>query len=69
MSEMNERQVDIVGEEVREIVIDQEFAAEQAKKKKIREFWDKITTGIFILLLASPFLIIAYIAYWFLSVT
>ncbi len=57
------------GEEVKEIIIDQEFADEQARKKKIREFWDKVTTGIFILLLSSPFLVILYIILWFVNVS
>ena len=55
--------------EVQDIIIDQDFAEEQAKKKKMLEIWDKITTGIFILLLCSPVLIILYIALWFISVS
>ncbi len=38
-----------------------------AKKKKINEFWDKITTGILIFLMSSPFLILGYIFWWFLN--
>ncbi|MBQ7333663.1 MAG: hypothetical protein IJW38_04870 [Clostridia bacterium] len=40
---------------------------EQAKKKKRHAFWDKITTGLLILLMAAPFAILAYIFAWFLS--
>ena len=35
--------------------------------KKWKAIWDKITTGILIFLLATPFLILAYIIIWFLS--
>lgn len=38
-----------------------------AKKKKVAAVWDKITTGILIFLMASPFLILGYIFYWFLT--
>ncbi|MBR2965519.1 MAG: hypothetical protein IKC34_03090 [Clostridia bacterium] len=38
-----------------------------AKKKKVAAFWDKVTTGILIFLMASPFLILGYIFYWFLT--
>lgn len=40
---------------------------ELAKKKKRAELWDKISTGILIFLMASPFLILAYIFIWFLT--
>lgn len=66
---MSEKYTKPVVEEVAEIHIDEEFAAEQAKKKQIRETWDKITTGIFIALLCSPVLIILYIVLWFVSVS
>ena len=62
---MEEKHYDYTGEEVKEIKIDQEFADEQAKKKRIHEIWDKVTTGLFIALLASPILILAYIFFWF----
>jgi len=58
---MEEKQLDYTGEEVKEIQIDQAFAEEQAKKKRIREIWDKVTTGLFIALLASPIAILLYI--------
>ena len=38
-----------------------------AKKKKWEAVWDKVTTGILIALMASPFLILGYIFYWFLT--
>lgn len=66
---MSEKYVEAPVEEVQEIVIDREFAEEQARKRRILEIWDKITTGIFILLLCSPLLIILYIALWFISVS
>ena len=38
-----------------------------AKKKKWRAIWDKVTTGILIFLMASPFLVLGYIFMWFLN--
>ena len=66
---MEEKQLDYTGEEVKEIQIDQAFAEEQAKKKRVREIWDKVTTGLFIALLASPVIILLYIFLWFVSVS
>ena len=40
---------------------------ELAKKKRRKEIWDKITTGILIFLMSSPILILAYIFIWFLT--
>ena len=40
---------------------------ERARKKKIAEVWDKITTGLLIFLMSSPILILAYIFIWFLT--
>ncbi len=37
------------------------------KSAKWKETWDKITTGILILLMATPIIILAYIIIWFLS--
>ena len=37
------------------------------QKKKLAAIWDKVTTGILIVLLASPILILAYIFIWFLT--
>lgn len=36
----------------------------KAKKAKWAAIWDKVTTGILILLMASPALILAYIFIW-----
>lgn len=66
---MSEKQLDYTGAEVQEIQIDQAFAEEQAKKKRMREIVDKITTGLFIALLASPIAILLYIFLWFVSVS
>lgn len=66
---MEEKNLDYTGAEVKEIQIDEEFAAEQAKKKRAKEIWDKVTTGLFIALLASPFAILLYIFLWFVSVS
>ena len=66
---MSEKQLDYTGAEVQEINIDQAFAEEQAKKKRVREMWDKVTTGLFIALLASPIAILLYIFLWFVSVS
>ena len=60
---MSEKQLDYTGAEVQEIQIDQAFAEEQAKKKRMREIVDKITTGLFIALLASPIAILLYISF------
>ena len=66
---MEEKNLDYTGAEVKEIEIDQEFAEEQAKKKRIKEILDKVTTGLFIALLASPFVILLYRFLWFVSVS
>lgn len=42
-------------------------AEEKARKAKIAAIWDKVTTGLLILLMASPFLILTYIFIWFMS--
>ena len=66
---MEEMNLDYTGEVVKEIEIDQEFAKEQARKKKIQAIWDKVTTALFIALLASPIAILFYIFYWFVNVS
>ena len=66
---MEEKNLDYTGAEVKEIQIDQEFAEEQARKKRAKEIWDKVTTGLFIALLASPIVILLYIFLWFVSVS
>ena len=63
---MSEKYTEVRVEEVAEIEIDQAFAEEQALKRKRQEIWDKITTGIFIALLASPVIILLYIFLWFI---
>ena len=42
--------------------------ATTAKKKKInwKEIWDRFTTGLLILELISPVLVLAYIFLWFI---
>ena len=35
------------------------------KQRRRKEIWDKVTTGILIFLMASPFLIVTYILLWF----
>ena len=32
-----------------------------------KNFWDKVTTGLLILFLASPILVLAYIFIWFVT--
>lgn len=61
--------VDYTGAVVQDIQIDQAFAEEQAKKRRRKEVLDKITTGLFIALLASPLAILLYIIIWFASVS
>ena len=66
---MSEKYIEERVEEVSEITLDQDFIDEQAKKKKRLEIWDKVTTGLFIALLASPVIILLYIFLWFVSVS
>lgn len=40
---------------------------ERARKKKVADIWDKVTTGLLIFLMSSPILILAYIFIWFLT--
>lgn len=42
-----------------------DFFKEKTKNVKWKEVWDKCTTGLLILLLSSPLLILAYIFLWF----
>ena len=42
-----------------------EKAKEYFKSSKWKELWDKITTGILITLMISPFAILTYIILWF----
>ena len=41
------------------------FFKEKTKNVKWKEVWDKVTTGLLIVLLASPILVLAYIFLWF----
>lgn len=43
-----------------------EFFKEKTKNVKWKEVLDKLTTGLLILLLASPILILTYIFLWFI---
>ena len=47
----------------REFLTDEQIA----KQKKWAAFWDKVTTVLLILLMASPIAILAYIFAWFLN--
>jgi len=40
---------------------------EKTKDVKWKEVWDKCTTGLLILLMASPIIILGYIFIWFLT--
>ncbi len=40
---------------------------EIAKKKKLAAIWDKVTTVLLIMLMASPIAILAYIFIWFVT--
>lgn len=49
-----------------EAVITESALPEETEKKfNWKEFWDKVTTGILIFLICSPFLILLYIFLWF----
>ena len=39
----------------------------KAKKVNWKKVWDKVSTGLLILIMAAPVLILAYIFYWFLT--
>ena len=43
-----------------------ELFREKTKNVKWKEVWDKCTTGILILIFASPILVLGYIFLWFL---
>ena len=53
----------------RERYSEQEWLTDEelAKKRKRQEIFDKITTGLLIFLMCTPFLILAYIIVWFLT--
>ncbi|MBR4836276.1 MAG: hypothetical protein IKU99_04615 [Clostridia bacterium] len=49
--------------------MDEKLTETKTTKKKInwKEIWDYVTTGLLILELASPILVLAYLFYWFVS--
>ena len=49
-----------------ELTADGEMSGLTEAQRRRAEIFDKITTGILAFLLASPFLILAYILLWFL---
>ncbi len=55
-------------EKTAEQLAEEEWQAEHDRKKKIKAVWDKITTGLLIFIMISPFLILGWIFYWFLTV-
>ena len=69
MSEINEMNAEKVEAEV---VDNRDFELrvtdeERARKKRMQEIWDKITTGLLIFLMCTPVLVLAYIFIWFLT--
>ncbi len=42
-----------------------DFFKDKTKNVKWKEVWDKVTTGLLILLICSPILILTYIILWF----
>lgn len=69
MSEINEMNAEKVEAEV---VDTRDFELrvtdeERARKKRMQEIWDKVTTGLLIFLMCTPVLVLAYIFIWFLT--
>ena len=69
MSEINEMNAEKVEAEV---VDNRDFELrvtdeERARKKRMQEIWDKVTTGLLIFLMCTPVLVLAYIFIWFLT--
>ena len=59
MSEINNNEnVEVVEEK-------KKFSFKNINRKEV---WDKVTTGLLILLMASPILVLVYIFAWFLNV-
>ena len=56
----------ITEEEIKEASFFTTFM-EKAKKVNWKKVWDKVSTGLLILIMATPVLILAYIFYWFLT--
>ena len=44
-----------------------ERSADDLARKRKKEFWDRITTFLLILVLCSPIMILLYILMWFLN--
>lgn len=67
MEEKIEMTEEVVATET-EAVSEQTAVEEQDIEKKFdwKEFWDKVTTGLLIFLICSPFLILLYIFLWFI---
>lgn len=57
----------VVEEKSPEQLLREAEAEEKARKAKIAAIWDKVTTGLLIFLMTSPFLILIYIFAWFMS--
>ncbi|MBR3680579.1 MAG: hypothetical protein IKL79_01075 [Clostridia bacterium] len=64
MSEINEEVALTEEVTLTEEVAPNEEEVLKAKKAKRAAIWDKVTTGILILLMASPVLILTYIFIW-----
>lgn len=56
-----------VEEKTEEQLLREAEEAEKARKAKIAQVWDKVTTGLLIALMTSPFLILLYIFIWFMA--
>ena len=56
-----------VEEKTEEQLLREAEEAEKARKAKIAAIWDKVTTGLLIALMSSPFLILLYIFIWFMA--
>ena len=51
-----------IGEFINKVV---SFCKDKTKNVNWKEVWDKCTTGLLMLIFASPILILAYILLWF----
>ena len=66
--EVAEEVVEAVEEEkTPEQIAREEEAIAKAKKAKIKAIWDKVTTGLLIAVMASPFFILLWILLWFIN--
>ena len=62
---MEEKMIDEVVETTE--VVERAPHVPEEKKFSWKDFWDKVTTGLLILFLASPILVLAYIFIWFIT--